>query len=94
MRRGEIPRPPFDHSGRGSPDWYLDFAYDEVKALADQGKLGDDRVLTARTGLDTGLQLKREGVIEDMLRVKAPAYRAHQAANRRRRNQRPCSREW
>ena len=43
-------------------------------------KLGDDRVLTVRTGLDTGLQLKTESVIEDMLRVKAPAFNAHQAA--------------
>jgi penicillin-binding protein 1A len=74
------PATPVDHSARGSPDWYLDFAYDEVKALADEGKLGNDRVLTVRTGLDTGLQLKAESVIEDMLRVKAPAYHAHQAA--------------
>jgi penicillin-binding protein 1A len=74
------PATPVDHSARGSPDWYLDFAYDEVKGLADDGKLGNDRVLTVRTGLDTGLQLHTEGVIEDMLRVKAPAYRAHQAA--------------
>ncbi len=74
------PATPVDHSARGNPDYYLDFAYDEVKALADDGKLGDDRVLTVRTGLDTGLQLKSESVIEDMLRVRAPAYRAHQAA--------------
>jgi penicillin-binding protein 1A len=74
------PATPVDHSARGSPDWYLDFAYDEVKGLADDGKLGNDRVLTVRTGPDTGLQLHTEGVIEDMLRVKAPAYRAHQAA--------------
>ena len=56
------PATPVDHSARGSPDWYLDFAYDEVKALADDGKLGDDRVLTVRTGLDIGLQLKAESV--------------------------------
>jgi penicillin-binding protein 1A len=74
------PATPVDHSARGNPDYYLDFVYDEVKALADDGKLGDDRVLTVRTGLDTGLQLKSESVIEDMLRVRAPAYRAHQAA--------------
>jgi penicillin-binding protein 1A len=74
------PATPVDHSARGSPDWYLDFAYDEVKGLSDDGKLGNDRVLTVRTGLDTGLQLHTEGVIEDMLRVRAPAYRAHQAA--------------
>jgi penicillin-binding protein 1A len=74
------PATPVDHSARGSPDWYLDFAYDEVKGLANDNKLGNDRVLTVRTGLDTGLQRKAESVIEDMLRVKAPAFRAHQAA--------------
>ncbi|MGA2041958.1 MAG: PBP1A family penicillin-binding protein [Roseiarcus sp.] len=74
------PATPIDHSARGSPDWYLDFAYDEVRTLADQGKLGDQRVLVVRTGLDTGLQARAESVIEDMLRVRAPAYNAHQAA--------------
>ena len=44
------PATPVDHNARGSPDWYLDFAYDEVKALADEGKLGDDRVLTCAPG--------------------------------------------
>jgi penicillin-binding protein 1A len=80
MRRGAIRRRPVNQNGRSSPDWYLDFAYDEVKALADAGKLGDDRVLVVRTGLDGNLQTKAESVIEDMLRVNAPAYRAHQAA--------------
>ncbi|MFZ2109493.1 MAG: transglycosylase domain-containing protein, partial [Roseiarcus sp.] len=74
------PATPVDHTEHGSPDWYLDFAYNEVKALAEEGKLGDDRVLVVRTGLDSNLQLKAEGVIEDELRVNAPAFHAHQAA--------------
>ena len=74
------PATPVDHTEHGSPDWYLDFAYNEVKALAEEGKLGGDRVLVVRTGLDTNLQLKAESVIEDELRVNAPAYHAHQAA--------------
>ena len=37
-------------------------------------------MLTVRTGLDTGLQDKADSVLEDMLRVNAPAYNAHQAA--------------
>ncbi len=74
------PATPVEHADHGSPDWYLDFAYNEVKALADQGKFGDERVLVVRTGLDTNLQTKAESVIEDMLRVNAPAYKAHQAA--------------
>ena len=74
------PATPVEHSGRSSPDWYLDFAFDEVKGLSDGGKLGDDRVLVVRTGLDMGLQQKAESVLEDMLRNEAPAYHAHQAA--------------
>ncbi len=74
------PATPVDHSDRGSPDWYLDFAYNEVKALADSGALGADRVLVVRTGLDSGLQTKAESVLEGMLRDNAPAYHAHQAA--------------
>ena len=74
------PATPVDQNGRDSPDWYLDFAYNEVKALADAGKLGDERVLVVRTGLDTAVQEKAEAVIEDMLRSKAPAYHATQAA--------------
>ena len=74
------PATPVSQTGRASPDWYLDFAYDEVKALADAGKLGDERVLVVRTGLDSNLQAKADSVIEDMLRVNAPAYHAHQAA--------------
>ena len=74
------PATPVSQNAASSPDWYLDFAFDEVKALADSGKLGDDRVLTVRTGLDTGLQAKADTVLEDMLRVNAPAYNAHQAA--------------
>jgi penicillin-binding protein 1A len=74
------PATPVDQNEHGSPDWYLDFAYNEVKQLAEEGKLGDDRVVVVRTGLDTKLQLQAENVIEEMLRVNAPAFKAHQAA--------------
>jgi penicillin-binding protein 1A len=74
------PATPVDRPPRESPDWYLDFAYSEVKALAMSGKLGGDRTLTVRTGLDTALQAKADETIETMLREKAPAFRAHQAA--------------
>jgi penicillin-binding protein 1A len=74
------PATPVERNERASPDWYMDFAYDEVKQLAAEGKLGGERVLAVRTGLDQGLQEKSENVIEDMLRVNAPAYHAHQAA--------------
>ena len=41
------PATPIDQTARdaphGSPDWYLDFAYSEIKALAAAGKLGGER---------------------------------------------------
>ena len=74
------PATPIDQNGHISADWYLDFAYGEVKALADAGKLGDNRILVVRTGLDGAVQTKAETAIETMLRDKAPAYHAHQAA--------------
>ena len=74
------PATPIDQTAKNSPDWYLDFAYNEAKGLAAAGKLGDDRILVVRTGLDTALQTKAETVLETMLRDKAPAYKAHQAA--------------
>jgi penicillin-binding protein 1A len=74
------PATPVTQDTESNPNWYLDFAFDEVKALAESGKLGQERVLTVRTGLDTGIQDKADQTIEDMLRVNAPAYNAHQAA--------------
>src|SRR5271157_5585622 len=74
------PATPIDQTPHDSPDWYLDFAYSEIRSLAAAGKLGDERTVTVRTGLDSALQTKAETVIEAMLRDKAPAYRAHQAA--------------
>ncbi len=74
------PATPIDQTPHDSPDWYLDFAYSEIRSLAAAGKLGDDRTLIVRTGLDQALQTKAETAIETMLRDKAPAYRAHQAA--------------
>ena len=74
------PATPVDHADDSSPDWYLDFAYNEIRNLAAEGKLGDERVLVVRTGLDSALQKKVDQVIEDKLRVDAPNYNAHQAA--------------
>jgi penicillin-binding protein 1A len=74
------PATPVDRSRDVTPEWYLDYAFDEVKRLAEEKKLGDDRVLTVRTGLDTNLQKFAEATIEDQLREHGPAYHAHQSA--------------
>ena len=63
-----------------APDWYLDYAYDEVRHLALDGRLGANRVLVVRTALEPGLQDKAESVIEDQLRQNGPSYHAKQSA--------------
>jgi penicillin-binding protein 1A len=63
-----------------TPDWYLDWAFNEVKALMDAGKLGGDRVLNVKLALDSGLQKTAQETIDKMLRENGPTYNAHQAA--------------
>ena len=74
------PATPVDRRRDSTPDWYLDWAYEEVKQLANKGKLGNDRVVTVRTGLDVNLQRKAESTIEDMLRQYGRQFHASQAA--------------
>ncbi|WP_395665797.1 transglycosylase domain-containing protein [Methylocella sp.] len=74
------PATPVDRAKETSPDWYLDYAYQEVKRLVDENKLGEDRVLTVRTALDLGVQQRADAVIEDELRQNGPGYKAKQAA--------------
>lgn len=86
MSEGQIyaarlnPATPVDRSREVSPDWYLDYAYDEVRRLAEAGQLGDNRVLTVHTAIDVDLQRKAESTIEDQLRQNGPAYHAKQSA--------------
>jgi penicillin-binding protein 1A len=74
------PATPVDRKRESTPDWYLDWAYDEVKRLADEHKLGNDRVLVVRTALDSNLQHRAETAIEDALRQYGRQYHASQGA--------------
>ncbi len=74
------PATPVERERSDSPDWYLDWAFQEVKRLALAGKLGSDRVLTVRTALDSGVQSRADDVIEEQLRESGRAYRAKQSA--------------
>ena len=74
------PATPVDRTREVAPDWYLDYAYDEVRKLALAGSLGSSRVLTVRTALDSAIQARSESVIEDQLREKGPSYHAKQSA--------------
>ena len=59
------PATPVERERFDSPDWYLDWAFAEVKKLAFAGKLGSDRVLTVRTALDSAVQAKADETIEE-----------------------------
>jgi len=74
------PATPLDRKRDFSPDHYLDWAFDEIKRLSNDGKLGSDRVLTVKTALDTGIQKSAENAIENALRVSGADYNAKQAA--------------
>ncbi len=74
-------RHPADVIGRatdtGSPDYFLDWAFEKVK---DFGVVGD-RVLTVRTTVDMGMQHAAEEAVENTLREYGNSYRVKQAAS-------------
>ena len=74
------PATPVDRQQETSPDWYLDWAYNEVRDLASDGKFGDETVLTVRTGLDPALQQHVEATIESYLRQYGQSSNVGQAA--------------
>ncbi len=65
-----------ERSQLASADYFLDWAFDQVKAHVD----GKEKVLIARTTLDMRLQKAAEAAIESTLRESGDAYNVHQAA--------------
>lgn len=59
-----------------APDWFLDWAFEEVKAIAPKG----DRTITVRTTLDPAIQKASEEAIESSLRQHGADYDVSQAA--------------
>ena len=65
-----------ERSQVASADYFLDWAFDQVKAHVD----GRDKVLIARTTLDMRLQKAAEAAIESTLRESGDQYNVHQGA--------------
>ncbi|MBN4094368.1 MULTISPECIES: PBP1A family penicillin-binding protein [Methylobacterium] len=61
-------------------DYYLDWAFGEIKAMADAGKLRNDRVLTVKTPLDLAIQKRADEAVADILRKSGDAYDVDEAA--------------
>ncbi|WP_134497611.1 transglycosylase domain-containing protein [Microvirga pakistanensis] len=74
------PATPVSRERETTPDFYLDWAYEQVTALAGQKKFGSERVLIVKTPLDTALQRHAEEVLENQLRQNGRQYRAGQGA--------------
>ncbi len=60
-------------------DYYLDWAFGQVKAMADSGKIRD-RVLTVKTPLDLAVQKRADEVVADILRKSGDAFDVDEAA--------------
>jgi penicillin-binding protein 1A len=70
-----------DRRDERAPNYYLDWAYDEMKKLAKTlPKTVTDRVFVARLALDLNLQRNAEHAVETSLRQHGREYKARQAA--------------
>lgn len=74
------PATPITRLRGGTPDYYLDWAFSEVKKLADAGKLKGIRSVTVKTPLDPTVQKKAEETVENTLRQYGAQYGVKQAA--------------
>jgi len=74
------PATAIDRRDERSPNYYLDWAFDEMKRLAATlPSTVTDRVFVVRTGLDTGIQREAESAVENALRQYGAEYHASQA---------------
>ncbi|MBB4041429.1 penicillin-binding protein 1A [Microvirga flocculans] len=74
------PATPVNRARETTPDFYLDWAYEQVKQFAAQKKFGNERVLIVKTPLDTALQRHGEQTLENMLRQHGRQYKVGQGA--------------
>jgi len=71
-----------DRRDENSPNYYLDFAFDEMRKLVDTfPKSYNERVFVVRTAIDMNVQHAADGAIENQLRQFGRDYHATQAAS-------------
>jgi len=74
------PATPVDRRDDHAPNYYLDYAFDEMKKLVETfPKSMTERVFVVRTALDTNLQKAADAAVENSLRQYGDEYNAHQA---------------
>ncbi len=75
------PATPVDRRDERAPNYYLDWAFDEMKKLVNTfPKSMTERVFVVRTALDTSIQRQAEIAVENSLRQFGQSYNARQAA--------------
>ncbi len=75
------PATPVDRRDEGAPNYYLDWAFDEMRKLVDTfPKSMNERVFVVRTALDVNLQKQADISVENSLRQYGQEYHASQAA--------------
>jgi penicillin-binding protein 1A len=75
------PAMPVDRRDDGAPNYYLDYAFDEMRKLVDTlPKKVTERAFVVRLALDSGLQRKAEEAVENSLRQYGRDYHVKQAA--------------
>jgi penicillin-binding protein 1A len=75
------PATAIDRRDEGAPNYYLDYAFDEMTKLANRlPKSITERSFTVRTALDMNLQRAAENAVENSLKQYGREYNARQAA--------------
>ncbi len=75
------PAKTIDRRDESAPNYYLDWAFEEMRKLADTlPRSITERSFVVRTALDTGLQQAAEKAVDDAIRQYGRDYRARQAA--------------
>ncbi len=70
-----------DRRDERAPNYYLDWAFDEMKKLAQTlPRTVSDRVFVARLAIDVNLQRQADQAVENLLRQHGREYKARQAA--------------
>ncbi|HEX7107894.1 MAG TPA: penicillin-binding transpeptidase domain-containing protein, partial [Aestuariivirga sp.] len=64
-----------------SPDWFLDWAYEQTIALLEEQRLLSDYVIEVKTTVDVKLQTAAQKILNDVVDTEGPGYRFSQAAS-------------
>jgi penicillin-binding protein 1A len=74
------PATPVDRTASQAPDYYLDFAYNQITEMVRQGKLKGETTFVVKTAHDPAIQKVAENTVTAMLRQYGKEYNASQVA--------------